>query len=103
MSNLRKRRRMTGMYHPREMADRLAEHKAKLESKNYLKEVGCVYSIREESGGLGRRPNECDKNNHMDEKNPICKTIKIQLWGRLVLFYAKGYYSTDAESCILTP
>lgn len=49
MPNIRKRGRVTGIHDPRATADRLEEHKAKLESKKYLKEVGCVYSVREES------------------------------------------------------
>ena len=49
MPNIRKRGRVTGIYNPRAIADRLEEHKAKLESKKYLKEVGCVYSVGEES------------------------------------------------------
>ena len=71
--NIRKRGRMIGLYNAREIAGRLEAHKAKLESKNYLKGVGRVYSIREESGGLGDRPNESDKNNQMHEKIQYAK------------------------------
>ena len=49
MPNIRKRGRVTGIYNPRATADRLEEHNAELESTKYLKEVGCVYSVREES------------------------------------------------------
>ena len=73
MPNIRKRRRVTGIYNPRATTGRLEEHKARLESKKYLKEVGCVYSVQEESEGLGERPNESDKNNHMDEKIQYAK------------------------------
>lgn len=71
--NIRKRSRATGIYNPRATAGKLEERKAKLESKKYLKEVGCVYSVREESEGLGERPKESDKNNHMDEKIQYAK------------------------------
>ena len=56
MPNIRKRGRVTGIYNPRATADRLEEHKAELESKKYLKEVGCVYSVREESEDSWREP-----------------------------------------------
>lgn len=73
MPNIRKRRRVTGIYNRGATAGRLEEHKAKQESKKCLEEVGCVYSVREESEGLGERPNESDKNNHMDEKIQYAK------------------------------
>ena len=56
MPNIRKRGRVTGIYNPRATADRLEDHKAELESKKYLKEVGCVYSVREESEDSWREP-----------------------------------------------
>lgn len=64
---------MIGLYNARERADRLEARKAKLEPENYLKGVGCVYSIREESGGLGEGPSESDKNNQMHEKIQYAK------------------------------
>lgn len=51
-----------------EGARRHAEIKTNKQTNDYLKEVGCVYSIQEETGGLGEKPNESDKNVLRDEK-----------------------------------
>ena len=86
---------MIGLH--KETADRAGEHKASLKSQKYLKEVGCVYSIQGESGGLGRRPNESDKNNLIDKKSNM-PNYKNTIVERLFLFYVKGYNSPVVEA-----
>lgn len=66
--------------------------------------MGCVYSIQEESAGLGERPNESDKNNPIDEKpnmqnykntkkaavRILCKGILLNNRGKLLFIPMKG-------------
>lgn len=69
---------MAGLSNPGETADRLKEHEDTLklkkkqnttkQKKHDLTEVGCVYSVQEETGGRGEKPNECDINVRIHEK-----------------------------------
>lgn len=66
--------------------------------KNYIKEVGHIYSIQEESGELNRDQIRVIV---IQMRNPVCKTI-LCMW-RGFLFYVKGYYFHSCERLLFIP
>ena len=66
--------------------------------------MGCVYSVQEESAGLGERPDESDKDNPIDEKpnmqnsrntkaaavGILCKGVLLNNRGKLLFNPTKG-------------
>lgn len=93
---------MIALSNPRETVDRLEKHKDKMKSKNYLKEVGYVCSIQEESGRLGERPNESDKSNLTDKKSNM-QNYKNTIAGKALLILCKGILFNSCGKLLFIP
>lgn len=59
-------------------------------------------SLQGESGGLGERPNESDKNNCIDEKSNM-QNYKNTIVGKADLILCEGIQFTSAEAVFLSP
>lgn len=70
--------------------------------KHDLTEVGCVYSVQEETGGRGEKPNECDINVRIHEKFKM-QNYKNTIVGKAALIWRKRMLFDSCGNLLFIP